>query len=292
MLAVFRAREVLEGGRFMSGEMSPSGSGSSSRPVEKRSLALGWRIAMPTLVIVAVFLIWQIIVSVTGIRPAMLPAPGRVLIRLGHELTSPSFLRSILGTLGEAALGCVLGAAVALPIGYAIASWRLVGAGLTPLIAASQAIPAVAIAPLLALWAGYGLASKVALCGLMVFFPMLLNTVLGLRQVDPHLLEAGQLDGARAWSMLVYIQAPMARRAILTGLRGGFTLSITGAVVGEYVIGGSRGLGQVVAVQANMNDTTGLFATVITLCVMAVLIHVAMIGLEAITDPTRERKSR
>jgi len=275
----------------MSGAMTPV-VGVSPTPNEPRTLSLWWRVATPVLAIVAIFLIWQLIVVATSINPVLLPSPGRVLARLGHELTNSMFLNSMLGTLGEAALGCVVGAGIALPIGYAIASWKLVGAGLTPLIASSQAIPAVAIAPLLALWAGYGLASKVALCALMVFFPMLLNTVLGLRQVDHHMIEAAQLDGAHAWALLVFIQAPLARRAVLTGLRGGFTLSITGAVVGEYVIGGSRGLGQIVAVQANMNDTTGLFATVLTLCVMAIAIHVAMIGLEAATDPTRERKFR
>jgi len=275
----------------MSGELTPVAGVSVPRN-EQHTLSIWWRVATPVLAIIAIFLIWQLIVTVTNVNPVFLPSPARVLARLGHELTNSIFLTSMLGTLGEAALGCVVGAGVALPIGYAIASWKLVGAGLTPLIASSQAIPAVAIAPLLALWAGYGLASKVALCALMVFFPMLLNTVLGLRQVDHHLIEAAQLDGAHAGALLIYIQAPLARRAVLTGLRGGFTLSITGAVVGEYVIGGSRGLGQIVAVQANMNDTTGLFATVLTLCVLAVAIHVAMIGLEALTDPTRERNPR
>ena len=276
----------------MSGDRSPSDEGSTSRARDQRGPSLTLRIITPALTIAVLFLAWQLIVTLTRINPVLLPSPNSVLARLGQELISPSFITSMLGTLGEAALGCLVGAGVALPIGYAIASWRLVGAGLTPLIAASQALPAVAIAPLMALWAGYGLSSKVALCALMVFFPMLLNTVLGLRQVDPHLIEAAQLDGAHAWAMLVYIQAPLARRAVMTGLRGGFTLSITGAVVGEYVIGGSRGLGQLIAVQANMNDTTGLFATVLTLCVLAVAIHVAMIGLEAATDPTRERIPR
>jgi len=250
------------------------------------------RVVTPTAVVVALFLIWQAIVTFTHINPVFLPTPRLVLLRLGQQLVTADFLRDLFSTLGEAALGCLVGAGIALPLGYAIASWRLVGLAMTPLIAASQAIPAVAIAPLLAIWAGYGLTAKVSLCALMVFFPMLLNSVLGLRQVDGRLIDAAQLDGANAWSLLAHIQAPLARRAILTGLRGGFTLSITGAVVGEFVIGGSHGLGRVVAVQTNMNDTTGLFATVLTLCALAILIYAAMIGLETITDPTRERTRR
>lgn len=272
----------------MSGGTSPQGDASAPRTAS-RQLSPLVRIATPVGAIVALLIVWQLAVMLTRVNATFLPAPGRVLARLGQELASGSFLRDMLGTLGEAALGCLVGAGIALPIGYAVASWRLVGAALTPLIAGSQAIPAVAIAPLLALWAGYGLGAKVSLCALMVFFPMLLNTVLGLGQVDRRLIEAAQLDGAHAGSLLIHIQAPLAWRAILTGLRGGFTLSITGAVVGEYVIGGSRGLGRVVAVQTNMNDTTGLFATVLTLCILAVAIYAAMVGLEALTDPTRER---
>ena len=244
------------------------------------------------MVVAAVFVVWQLIVTITHINPTFLPSPAGVLARLGHDIAAGGFMGDVGSTLLLAALGCVVGAGVALPLGYAIASWRLVGAALTPIIAASQAIPAVAIAPLLALWAGYGLASKVALCALMVFFPMLLNTVLGLRQVDQKVLEAAYLDGAHGLTLLAFIQAPLSRKAVLTGLRGGFTLSITGAVVGEFVIGGSRGLGRLVTVAANMGDTTGLFATVLALCVLAVAVYAAMIGLESVTDPTRDRKKK
>jgi len=249
-------------------------------------------VVAPALVVVAVFVVWQLVVMITGVNPTFLPSPAGVLARLGHDVAAGGFLIDVGSTLLLAALGCVVGLGVALPLGYAIASWRLVGTALTPLIAASQAIPAVAIAPLLALWAGYGLASKVTLCALMVFFPMLLNTVLGLRQVDQRVLEAAYLDGAHGWSLLAFIQAPLARKAVLTGLRGGFTLSITGAVVGEFVIGGTRGLGRLVTVAANMGDTTGLFATVLALCVLAVAVYSAMIGLESITDPTTDRSTR
>jgi len=249
-------------------------------------------VTVPALTVIGLFLLWQLIVTLGGVDPAFLPSPWRVVSRLGHDLAGGSFMVDIGSTLMLAALGAIVGAGVAFPVGYAIASWRLVGAALTPLIAASQAIPAVAIAPLLALWAGYGLASKVTLCALMVFFPMLLNTVLGLREVDRRVLEAAYLDGAHGWSLLVFIQAPLARRAVLTGMRGGFTLSITGAVVGEFVIGGSRGLGRLVTVAANMGDTTGLFATVLTLAVLAVAVYSLMLALEAVTDPTRERITR
>ena len=247
---------------------------------------------MPVLAVVAVFVIWWLIDVLGHVNPVFLPSPGVVLARLGSNIASGGFLVDAGVTLGEAALGALVGVAIALPLGYAVASWRLVGAAMTPLIAASQALPAVAIAPILALWFGFGMGAKVALCALMVLFPMLLNTVLGLRQVDRRVLEAAYLDGAHGASLLFFIQAPLARKAVLTGLRGGFTLSITGAVVGEFMIGGSRGLGRLVTVAANMNDTTGLFATVLALCVLAVAIYTLMTALEEATDPTNERHTR
>ena len=269
----------------MSGVTAPDAT--AGRPLRRTAL-----VAAPVVAVVAVFVVWWALAAFTHISPTFLPTPGRVLLRLAHDVFQTGFLTDVGATLGLAALGCVVGAGVALPVGYAIASWRLVGAALTPLIAASQALPAVAIAPLLALWAGYGLASKVALCGLMVFFPMLLNTVLGLRQVDREVLESAYLDGAHGLTLLAFIQAPLARRAVMTGLRGGFTLSITGAVVGEFVIGGSRGMGRLIAVAANMNDTVGLFADVLVLGALAIAVYAAMVGLEAVTDPTRERKTK
>jgi NitT/TauT family transport system permease protein len=155
-----------------------------------------------------------------------------------------------------------------------------------PFLAASQAIPAVAIAPLLVVWLGYGTLPIAVLCVLMVFFPMLLNVVLGLRSIASDLLDAAALDGAHGWSRLWYVEWPLARRAVLVGLRGGFTLSITGAVVGEFVMGGN-GLGMLVSVYSNTADTAGLFATIAVLCTFAVLMYSLMLLIERACDPER-----
>ena len=101
---------------------------------------------------------------------------------------------------------------------------------------------AVAIAPLLALWLGYGYLPIVVLCAVMVFFPISLTTAFGVTHIDPDIRDAARLDGAHRWSLLREIEYPLALPAILTGLRNGVTLSMTGAVVGEFVLGG-RGLG-------------------------------------------------
>lgn len=212
---------------------------------------------------------WEVVTHLQLVPSVFLPAPTAVARRLWEGLTRGDLLSYTWVTFGEALLGSLLGAAVALPLGYLVARQRWAAAALQPYIAASQALPAVALAPLLVIWVGYGLLPVVLLCSLLVFFPILLATVLGLRTLDPDVLDAARLDGASGWWLLRHIEGPMALPSLLTGLRNGFTLSVTGAVVGEFVMGGT-GLGMALSVQANSADTTALFATLVLLAAMAV----------------------
>ncbi len=223
----------------------------------------------PVLVGAVVLAGWETVSRAGLVSPFFLPAPTAVAVRLWAELTAGGLLSYTWVTWVEALLGSVLGAAIAFPLGYLIARNRWVAAGVQPYVAASQALPAVALAPLLVIWVGYGLLPIVLLCTLLVFFPILLATILGMRTLDPEVVDAARLDGAHAWTMLVHIEIPMALPSLLTGLRNGFTLSVTGAVVGEFVMGG-RGLGMVLSVQSNSADTVGLFATLTVLAVLAV----------------------
>lgn len=242
------------------------------------------RIAAPGVLGLLALLVWQLVVSAGSVPRSLLPAPRDVFPRFGAELAAGQLLGYTAVTVGEAALGCLLAAAVALPIGYLIAHNGIVESAVSPYLAASQAIPAIAIAPLLVIWVGYGLLPITLLCALLVFFPVVLATVLGLRTLDRDVLEAAQLDGAGGWSMLRFVEWPLALPAILTGLRNGFTLSITGAVVGEFVMGGA-GLGMVLSVQSASVDTTGLFATLVMLCLLAVSIYTVLIVVERLVDP-------
>jgi NitT/TauT family transport system permease protein len=209
-----------------------------------------------------------------------------VVTRAAHDLASGALINPTLVTVGEAFAGCIAATLIALPIGYAMVRLPLLAAALQPFLAASQAVPAVAIAPLLVVWLGYGTLPIAVLCALVVFFPMLLNVVLGFTSLDRDLLDAAALDGAHGISMLLHMEWPLARRAVLVGLRGGFTLSITGAVVGEFVMGGN-GLGMLVSVYTNTSDTTGLFATIGVLCALAVVVYAAMLGVERLSDIER-----
>lgn len=222
----------------------------------------------PWVLAALLLLAWQAAVTLTGAPAFLLPAPAAVAAKLVDLVSDPAVWPYLGNTLLESVGGAVLGAAVALPLAVLIHRSRWVSAAVTPFLGATQAIPAVAIAPLLALWSGYGLRSIVLLCALMVFFPILVASVVGLRYVDPSVVDAARIDGAGSWASLVDIELPLALPSVLGGVRNGFTLSVTGAVVGEMVMGGA-GLGELLSIQRQGNDTAGMFATIVVLCALA-----------------------
>jgi NitT/TauT family transport system permease protein len=231
----------------------------------------------PVVLGVGLVLVWALLAAALG--PALVPSPAELAQRLLAELADGDLLAAAAETFGVSLLGCLIGLVVALPLGYLLAHSTTATAALSPYLAASQAIPAVALAPLLVLWFGYGTLPKAMLCALLVFFPILLNTVLGLTTLDRDVVDAARVDGAGRWRLLVDIEAPMALPSVLTGVRNGFVLSVTGAVVGEFVMGGS-GLGELLSVYRDRVDTAGMVATLVVLAALAVAINLAVRGLE------------
>ena len=242
---------------------------SSSAPREpRRPRPTGLLAAAPWLFGLGLLAAWALVVVVAAPPPYMLPSPLAVADRLVAALGAAAFWPAVRATFTEAVGGSLLGAVVALPLAIAIHRSRLLHAAVTPFLGATQAIPAIALAPLLAIWVGYGLGPIILLCALMVFFPILVSSVVGLRHVDPQVVDAARMDGAGSIALLRHIELPLALPNVLAGLRNGFTLSVTGAVVGEMVMGGS-GLGQLLTVQRDSVDTAGMFATIVVLCAMA-----------------------
>ncbi len=234
-----------------------------------------WRgisVTAPVLLAVVLLAGWWLTTSLGSVPQYLLPSPGAVVSRLVTDFAGGELWPYLGLTLAEAFGGCLLGAGVALPLSVAIHRSRWFRAAVHPFLGATQAIPAIALAPLLVLWVSYGFYSVVLLCALMVFFPILVSAVLGLRHVDPDVLRAARVDGADTVRLLLDIEFPLAWPAVLAGLRNGFTLSVTGAVVGEMVMGG-RGLGTVLTVQRDAVDTAGMFATIAVLCIVAASIY-------------------
>lgn len=240
----------------------------STRLHQSRTL----RILAPVVLGVALLTLWQAIVLSGLVSPIFLPAPLDVLQAFWTSLTQDALLTYTETTLIESLAGCALAVVVALPLGYAMMRSRLVASAVQPYLAASQAMPAIAIAPLIALWFAYGLPPVIVLCALIVFFPMVITTVLGLRMLDQDVVDAARVEGAGRWALLRAIEFPLALPSVLAGLRTSLTLSITGAVVGEFVVG-TPGLGQWLIVQHSYADSAGVFATLLMLALLAAVLY-------------------
>ena len=240
-----------------------------------------------------VLALWWAVTRAGLILPVFLPGPFDVARRLWLGVSRGGLLGYAQVTLTEAVLGCLAAAALSRPLAWGLFHWRLFARAVLPYIAASQAVPAIAVAPLLVVWIGYGTVPTVVLCVLMVFFPITVSVLLGLRSLDTDIIDAARLDGAHGPSMVAYRELPLALPAILSGLRTGFTLSVTGAVIGEMTMGG-KGLGMVLASQRQSVDTAGLFSTIAILCIMATSIHWCLQELERrsrVVDSLRGRRA-
>ncbi len=227
-----------------------------------------------------VFLLaWHLTARFSGLPAFILPSPSAVWQRFLRALMEGLWIEHTLITLLEVAVGLAVGVVLATLLGYGLAKSRLLENLLEPYLVASQAIPLVAIAPLLVIWFGPGLFSKFLICALIVFFPVLVNTVVGVRAVPKGYYELMRSLRATRRQTLLKLEVPAALPVFLGGLRIGATLSVIGAVVGELV-GADRGLGYLIQVGRGQYDTALVFVAVFTLVAMALGLYGLVIGIE------------
>ena len=226
--------------------------------------------------VVVAILIWESIIWIWQLPAFILPGPGLVLARFGRAVLDGSLLRHSAITLVEVLIGLLIGSVMAMLTGYLLAKSPAAERFLSPYLVASQAVPLVAIAPLLIIWFGPGLISKILICSLIVFFPVLVNTIVGLRAVPENLRDLMRSLRATRGEMLRMLEVPAALPVFLGGLRVGATLSVIGAVVGEFV-GSDRGLGFLINVGRGQYDTALVFASILTLILMALRLYGAVV---------------
>lgn len=276
--------EVLETGEQVAERVNarqPSRGGgpfTAFGPRTKKAQGIAQRlffIVPPLLLGLLILLSWCLATGKGRVNSLILPAPGDVFATLVDGMRSGLFLSNALITVQESLLGFALAVLVALPVGYGIAKWRLFAVTIQPYLAAGQAIPAIVIAPVLYLIFGYGTLPIILLCALIVQFPMVITTALGFQTIDPALVDAARVEGASGWPMLARIEFPLALPVILAALRTGLTLSVTGALVGEFVSQGSQGLGALVLVSTDQLNAPLLFATLLVLGFLAALYYCA-----------------
>ena len=223
---------------------------------------------------------WKGIVLLTGLPPFILPPPEAVAARLVEAIAEGTLAPHVATTVLEVVIGFTVGAGTALVAGYALARSALIERIVSPYLVASQATPILALAPLLTLWFGSGLESKVVICALIVFFPVAIATMVGIRSVDAGLLELGHSLRATRWQILRTLEIPAALPNILGGMRVGVTLAVVGAIVGEWA-GASQGLGVLVNLaRGSLFDIPLMFATLVTIAALGVVLYVLVVLVE------------
>jgi NitT/TauT family transport system permease protein len=226
--------------------------------------------------------VWKLIVVVGGYPVFILPPPELVFQRFLTAWADGTIEPHFLATLSEIAIGFVVGAGLAVVIGYLLARSIVAERLLSPYLVAAQATPILVLAPLLVLWLGTGLLPKVVICALIVFFPVAVATMVGIRSVDARLLELGRSLRATRWQVFAHLELPAAMPQILGGMRVGVTLAVIGAIVGEWA-GADKGLGVLINLaRGSLFDFPLMFATLLTVALIAVVLYLIVVLAERV----------
>jgi NitT/TauT family transport system permease protein len=234
---------------------------------------------IPIALTVFVFL-WEGLIRLGNYPTFILPAPGKVASTFGRAVMDGTLWHHAQATLTEVFAGLALGLVIATILGYGLAKNHVIERLLAPYIVALQSVPVVAIAPLLVIWFGSGQVSKVLVCALIVFFPVLINTIVGVRSVDEELRDLMRSLQASKWQTFYMLDLPAALPVLFGGLKIGVTLAVIGAVVGEFV-GADRGLGFLINQARGLFNTPLVFVAIFSLVAIALMLYGLVTLLEA-----------
>lgn len=219
------------------------------------------------LILIGLVLLWEFWVRVAEIPKWQLPPPSLILAEL-FESRGLLWTHTLV-TGQEVVLGFLAALIAGLLLAGAIAYSRILERTVYPLVIASQTIPIIAIAPLLLIWVGYGITPKVIVVALISFFPISVNTVDGLKSVDPDMVNMMRTLGASRWQIFTKLQIPASLPQMFSGIKIGIALSVIGAVIGEWV-GASAGLGYLMTYSQPLFLTARVFAAILVLSMMGV----------------------
>lgn len=256
----------------------------------KRKPGLLWRVlsAVPpavwTLVLLIIF--WELAVQIARLPQYILPAPSAIAEEFAtywHRLLPNAGI-----TLGEVLGGFVCAVLVGVPLAVMITYSRLMEKAVYPLIVASQTIPKVAIAPLLLTWFGYGIAPKIVIVVLLSFFPIVINSVMGMKSVSPEMIHLARSMGASGWQQFWKFRLPHALPSMFAGLKLATVMSVIGAIVAEF-IGADRGLGYLILIAGANFDITRQFASIILISVIGIVFFIVLEQVERFAIPWKAR---
>ncbi len=225
----------------------------------------------PVTILLGIVVLWEFWVQLWDIPKWQLPSPSEI----GRELAASRslLLEHTLVTLEEIVLGFIAALASGLVLATAIAYSRILERSVYPIVIASQTVPIIAIAPLLLIWVGYGIAPKVIVVALICFYPIAVNTVDGLKAVDPDMVNMMKTLGASRWQVFTKLQMPTAMPYMFSGIKVGISVSVIAAVIGEWV-GASAGLGYLITYSQPLFLTARVFAAIVVLSAMGISLFV------------------
>lgn len=225
------------------------------------------RYGPPLLILVVIIAVWETTVRLLDVPPWLLPAPSKIALRFGRtqDLAYHTGL-----TLLEAGLGFAISAILGVALSAGIANSRFLERGVLPYVIVSNAVPIIAIVPLLNIWLGFGITTKIVIAAIITFFPIVTNTTRGLKAADARILDLMHSINATAAQVFFKVQLPSALPFVFAGFRIAASLSLVGAVVGEFY-GADRGLGYLVITAATQLRTDLLFVAIIVLATIGIL---------------------
>jgi NitT/TauT family transport system permease protein len=244
--------------------------GVARRRAQREARARVSAVLAPVGIVIAALALWEAGTRAFGVPVFLLPPPSAVVAAMGRH--APLLLAGGWITTVEIVLGFLLSIAVGIPLALMIFLWPPFARAVMPLLVSSQAMPKVAVAPLFLVWFGFGLMPKVLIAFLIAFFPIVINTAVGLAAIEPEKILLARSMGLNAIDTFFKIRLPDALPAIFGGLKISITLAVVGAVVGEFV-GGDAGLGYLLMVSNGSMDTPLLFAGIVCLTILGVVLY-------------------
>jgi NitT/TauT family transport system permease protein len=235
------------------------------------------RVGYPLAGIILILAVWILICGLGNMPTVVLPTPDKVVrafVGRFDLLLSEGWI-----TFKETIYGFLLALAVGLPMAVAIANSRPLNLMFYPLLVALQSVPKVALAPIVMIWLGTGIESKLAIVWLVAFFPIIVDTTAGLRSTPRELLELAHSLRATPWQIFLKVQFPAALPFVLTGAKVAMTLAVIGAVIGEFV-SSSEGLGFLLLSATSQLDTPLAFAALFALSMLGVFSYLLVEGVE------------
>ena len=234
-------------------------------------------LSLRLLLIAATLLVWEGLIRGLSVPAFILPAPTGIFVALYRGIASRLYIDHIGVTVGETLMGFALGSALAFSLGIAVALSRRVEYFLYPFIVMFQAMPKVALAPLIIVWFGLGITSKVVSAALVAFFPLMVNTIVGLRSADEDRINLMRSLAASRWQIFWMLRLPNAMPYIFAGLEIAMIFALIGAIVGEFV-GAQSGLGMLIQSMNFTMDVAGQFSILLILSVLGLLLNSIVSG--------------